>query len=445
MSIKHGFLAASTAAVLTMALAAGCGGKPDVPDAAKEAQKAEEATAPSVQGSADYTEKEPVKLLYMQKWSEITGDEFQKKIAEPLTKKYPNISIEVLNSDNAANLIAAGTTPDVIATYHGLLPEFQQLDLLDDMTPLIKKYNVDLGRFDPVYLDTIRSYGNGGLVALPYDVNFEVIYYNKDLFDKFGVAYPKDGMTWNETVELARKLSRTDGGQQYRGLEVDGYGRLAMQLALPSVKDGKAYINNESWKRIFELARTIYTIPGNEPMPNVHYRDQFLKNKNLAMLAAGYMFNLLGREDAQSINWDLAQYPSYADNPNSMGMVDEHVVFVTKTSKNKDAAFQVARLMTSDAYQKDMTRTSGKLTVLKDSSIKSEMGADMPVLQGKHIEAILKGHHIPAYKPEKYQSEAGKFVSEQFDKYLQGTQDLNTSLRTAEEEINRMIAAENSK
>ena len=69
----------------------------------------------------------------------------------------------------------------------------------------------------------------------------------------------------------------------------------------------------------------------------------------------------------------------------------------------------------------------------------------MPVLQGKHIEAILKGHHIPAYKPEKYQSEAGKLVSEQYDKYLQGTQDLNTSLRTAEEEINRMIAAENSK
>lgn len=413
-------------------IAAGCGRGPENP--------------PDSKTNSEYVQNEPVKLLFAQKWSEITNEEFQQLIVEPLQRKYPNLSIEVLGSDNVANLIAGGQTPDLIATYHGLLPDYQELDLLDDMTPLIKKYGVDLNRFEQAYLDTIRTFGNGGLVALPYDVNFEVIYYNKDIFDKFGVAYPKDGMTWTETVDLAKKLARMDGAVQYRGLEPDGYGRLAMQLALPSVKDGKAYVNNDQWKRIFELAKTIYTIPGNEQLTGdryVHYRDQFLKNKNLAMLAAGYMFNLL--QNAQGINWDLAQYPSYPDDPNSLGMVDEHVIFVTKTSKYKDAAFQVVKLFTSDEVQKMMTSRSGKLTVLKDPAVKQQMGKEMPVLNGKNIDAILKGHHIPAYKPEKYQSAADKYVSEAFDSYLGGAQDLNTSLRTAEEKINLMIAAEQSK
>jgi multiple sugar transport system substrate-binding protein len=390
--------------------------------------------------SARKAQEEPVKLIFAQKWSEINDADFNTYIVEPLQSKYPHITIEKMPGENIPEMIAGGIVPDLIATWVNLIADYQALDLVEDMTPLIKKHNYNPDRFEKTYLDTIRGYDKGGgLVALPYDSNFNVIHYNKDIFDKFGAPYPKDGMTWEQTIELAKRVSREDQGISYRGLEADGYGKLALQLALPAVKDGKPNVNNEQWKKVLELAKAIESIPGNAPVPNVHPRNQFIKDRNLAMFATGYNFNLLAQDAAAGLNWDLAQYPSHPDKPNVAGMVDEHVIFVTKTSKHKDAAFRVIEILTSDEVQKKMTRASGKLSVLKDTSIRRELGADMPALKGKHLEAIFKGTYIPAYTASSKYPDAGKILGEQVTKYLNGEQDVNTALRAAEEGIQKYI------
>ncbi|ULL18101.1 extracellular solute-binding protein [Paenibacillus sp. H1-7] len=427
------FLAAAAAVLMSLTAAAGCG-KGDAP----------QATGPSTDlgnsALAPAKQEEPVKLLMAQKWSEINDADFKSLIVEPLQKRYPHIQIEMLKGENIKEMIAAGTVPDIVATWVNLIPDYQELGLVEDMTPLIKKHSVDLGRFQPTYLDTIRGYDkNGGLVALPYDANFNVIYYNKDIFDKFGVDYPKDGMTWDQTIELAKRVSREEQGIRYRGLETDGYGKLALQIALPSVKDGKSNLGDGQWKSILELAKTIEAIPYNEPVPNVHQRNQFMKDRNLAMFATGNNFNLLAGDAAKGLNWDIAQYPSYPDKPNQAGMVDEHVAFVSKTSKHKDEAFKVIEILTSDEIQKKLTRASGKLSVLKDNGIRRELGADMPVLQGKNLDAIFKGTYIPAYTATSKYPDAGKILSEQVTKYLKNEQDVNTTLRMADEGLQNHI------
>ncbi|MDQ1912699.1 extracellular solute-binding protein [Paenibacillus sp. GD4] len=396
---------------------------------------------PSEQSPANPQQKqeEPVKLLMAQKWSEITEADFQSLIVEPLKKKYPHIEIEMLKGENIKEMIAAGTVPDLVATWVNLIPDYQDLDLVEDQTPLMKKHNLDANRFDSVYLDTIRGYNPSGLVALPYDANFNVLYYNKDIFDKFGVEYPKDGMTWEETIALAKRVSREDQGVRYRGLDTDGHGKLALQIALPAVKDGNSNVNNEQWKRILELQYKINTIPFNEGVPNVHQRNQFIKDRTLAMFATGNNLNLLQSDAAKGLNWDMAQYPVHPDQPEVAGMVDQHVMFVTKQSKHKDAAFKVIETITSDEIQKKLTRASGKMSVLKEQSIRKELGADMPVLQGKHTEAIFKGRYIPAYTATNKYPDAGKFLNEAAAKYFQGEQDVNTALRTADEAIQNHI------
>ncbi|WP_282940962.1 extracellular solute-binding protein [Paenibacillus sp. RC67] len=402
-------------------------------------QQAATSTEPNQASPAPAKQEEPVKLLMAQKWSEINDADFQSLIVEPLRQKYPHIEIEMLKGENIKEMIAAGTVPDLVASWVNLIPDYQELGLVEDMTPLIKKHKLDLNRFEATYLDTIRGYDKGGLVALPYDSNFNAIYYNKDIFDKFGVDYPKDGMTWEETIQLAKQVSREEQGVRYRGLEAEGYGKLALQIALPSVKDGKSNFNNEPWKQILELSKTINSIPSNEAVPNVHPRNQFMKDRNLAMFATGNNFNLLQSDAAKGLNWDIAQYPSYPDKPNVAGMVDEHVAFVSKTSKHKDEAFKVIEILTSDAVQKKLTRASGKLSVLKDNSIRRELGADMPVLQGKHLDAIFKGSYIPAYTATSKYPDAGKIVSEQVTKYLNDEQDVNTTLRATDEGLQNHI------
>jgi multiple sugar transport system substrate-binding protein len=65
-----------------------------------------------------------------------------------------------------------------------------------------------------------KQMANGGLYALPVAMQPSPLIYNKDIFYKFGIAYPKGGITWNETYELSNILTRSDGGVDYRGLFV---------------------------------------------------------------------------------------------------------------------------------------------------------------------------------------------------------------------------------
>lgn len=433
-------------------LLTGCAGHYD--EAALEQDDAV-STQESKQGTIEATEQkeqiktqtdnedEPVKLLFGQKWSEITEEDFQTYIVEPLQREHPHIELEYLHGENFQERIAAGQVPDLIAIWVNLLPDFQDLDLVDDMMPLIKKHNMDLDRFEPAYIDTIRNYSpEGGLVALPYDQNFNLIYYNKDIFDNFGVAYPKDGMTWQETLDLARQVTRESDGVNYRGLEAGGHGKLALQLGLQSVKNGKANVNNEEWKRMLQLTRDIEAIPGNEGIPDIHPRNQFIAERNLAMFATGYNFNLLSSEGASDLNWDIAQYPSYEDYPDLAGIVDEHVIFVTKTSKHKDEAFKAIEVLVSDEIQTLMTRKSGKLSVLKKEEVKHSLGLDMPVLEGKNLEAIFKSYYLPAYTAENYDPEVDQAFNEEAARAVSGEIDVNTALRNAEERMNAILEAD---
>lgn len=49
---------------------------------------------------------------------------------------------------------------------------------------------------------------DGQQYALPFRADFWVMFYNKDLFDAAGVAYPSNDMTWDEYSELVLKMTQ---------------------------------------------------------------------------------------------------------------------------------------------------------------------------------------------------------------------------------------------
>jgi multiple sugar transport system substrate-binding protein len=63
----------------------------------------------------------------------------------------------------------------------------------------------------PGILDVYR-YG-GKLYGVPTWCLTMWMFYNKNLFDEAGVPYPTDNTTWDEYVEMAKKLTKTEGGR----------------------------------------------------------------------------------------------------------------------------------------------------------------------------------------------------------------------------------------
>ncbi|CAG7651917.1 ABC transporter substrate-binding protein [Paenibacillus allorhizosphaerae] len=393
---------------------------------------------------------EPVTIKFGLSMGWLGPGEFQKYIEEPVKKRYPHITIEVIDFTKPENafdkLIAAGNVPDLVMTASPIIYRFVGTGMEDSIEPLIKKFNFDLSRLNPIAVESVKSSSRQDqLIGLPWTMHFSGLYYNKDIFDKFGVPYPKDGMTWEDARELAKKVTRNDGGVQYRGLEPDKSTRVASALSYSFVDPvtEKATVNNDNWKKIFELLKSIYDIPGN----NV-YRlagdgyNQFTKERTLAMLAS--VNNLPNLKEVPDLNWDLAQYPSFRERPNTGMQVDEWILHITAQSKYKDQAFLVISTILSDEVQMEVARNA-RFPVLKINNIEQEFGKNMPHLQGKHLKPAFLSNPAKALPVSKYDSFAEGYMSGAIGPVVKGEKDINTALREAEEQINKNIETNKQK
>ena len=61
----------------------------------------------------------------------------------------------------------------------------------------------------------------GDYYGVPYCKNIQVVYYNKNMFDDAGVAYPKDGWTWDDFRDTAKKLTKGEGAAKVYGVMAD--------------------------------------------------------------------------------------------------------------------------------------------------------------------------------------------------------------------------------
>lgn len=393
-------------------------------------------------------EEQPVKLtIYL--WQPLDDKEFNTLLVEPLKKKYPYITLEPIRlgkgQNNLAELIASGIVPDLVTQFNGYIPSMRQLDVLEDITPLLKQHSIDLSRFEPAILDAIRiNSEKGELYGLPYSVQFSATYYNKDIFDKFGVGYPQDGMYWEDAIELAQKLTRMDGSTQYRGLNYEHMSRLSSAYGLDIVngKTDRANLDIPTWRQVFELGKTIYSIPGNRP-PNVEgdAYNLFFKERNTAMLTTVNVFNMVADAAKEGVNLDVAQYPSYRDRPNTYGLVDSHYLLILKQSKNKEAAAKVLEVITSDEVQLASAQQLVKLSPLTNPAMKQNFGAGNPAFEGMHISSIFKSKPAPAPFFSVYYPEGRTVLSAIAKDFVMGSKDVNTALREGNEALNQKITS----
>lgn len=112
----------------------------------------------------------------------------------------------------------------------------------------------------PTLIEYLRSIGNGKLYGLSTDFNSQVLYYNKDLFDRSNVTYPQAGMSWEEILQLAQRFNQ-EGAESY-GLMVDNASspfNLALQVGLSKnlrfvdSTGKKVTISGEQWRHVFEI------------------------------------------------------------------------------------------------------------------------------------------------------------------------------------------------
>lgn len=435
-----------TLGVLALSLAAGCssgssGKDPAAGNPSTETPKKTEAP-----------NNDPVTISF---YSGLSEKLFKDTVSDPITKKYPNFTIQqVLPKSNVTlqDMVTSGTLPDILDGQN--LFTLSQLQAAEDLTPLLKKYKFDVNVFEDRIADAVKKsyYFDGKLTALPYTVNVATLHYNKDLFSRFGVAFPKDGMTWDEVIALAKTMTRLDGGVQFRGLDLQLTSvMLKNQLSLPVVDQAaeKAAVNTDGWKRWFNKMKAVYEIEGNRLDSNQWGwgTDPFLKEKNVAMIAVSTMFSALPDAEKAGLNWDVVTLPSFEDIPNTTIYPNMPNLVISSQSKHKEEAFRAILQLLSEEVQLANTKL-GRPTVLKNPEIYKQFGVEVEVLKGKgkNTQAFYKHKWAPLPNSNtRYDSRAYSVLQAKFKQVAFGQKDVNTALREAEEDINKIIAEEKGK
>jgi len=144
-------------------------------------------------------------------------------LAEQFHTRYPHITVELVQLGRQSTS-QIGDYDVFMADQLSLLQLVQQGAILN-LTPLIEQDDTfDSGVFYPGALETFQY--EGKTWGIPSDINMLLMYYNKDLFDRYAVPYPTIGWTWNDFLERAEDV--TDPGSDVFGYAIQHDGDIAL-------------------------------------------------------------------------------------------------------------------------------------------------------------------------------------------------------------------------
>ncbi|MCD6159682.1 MAG: ABC transporter substrate-binding protein [Kosmotoga sp.] len=294
-----------------------------------------------------------------------------KSIVEKFNETHSDIQVEwtPIPGDFRQMIItqfSAGTAPDIFYVDTFWFEEMARQNMLLPLDLYIKRDNFDIDDFYPSLVQAF-SY-KGRIYGIPKDFSTLALYYNKEIFDKYGVEYPTSEDTWFDFLDKALQLKR-------KGFETPLVLAPDFNRLIPFV----IAANGELVKGDLNTGLT---------EPNSRFAIQFyldLVNKykvaqEPANLGAGWIGEAFGKEAvamAMTGPWTLGylrgQYPDVVDKTGIVEMphLINHATMVytvswsiNRNTRNRDAAWEVVKFLTKEG-QKMFVEGAGVLASRK--------------------------------------------------------------------------------
>ena len=321
-----------------------------------------------------------------------------------------NVTVDVADWDSYWEklrvLMAGGTPPDVFAMDAPLFMDWQSRGVLLNLQPYV---DADPTILDGVYPITLQAYKLAdGFYGLPRDFQTIVLYYNKDMFDAGGVAYPTDTWTYDDMRTAAATLTLDkdgDGAIDQWGFWDGGYDMEPFWGALVwayggDVIDavaGKTLLGSPEAAAAFQLMSDMWLTDGSMPTEQqlaAYGWDGFLSGVS-AMGASGHWS--VPEYSAVTFNWNIAPLPlgpaGRATSVNSAGFV------IAKDSPNPDAAWEFVKYAFSDAGQTELARVGLAIPVRESVATSAAyLEQATPIDHSLYVAALDYAHLKPVFR-----------------------------------------------
>ena len=295
----------------------------------------------------------------MSGWSLSSTPEFQ-TLADGFNATNPKYKVELKEYD-ATNYdtqmtadLAAGSAPDVFALKNlKFFYTYQSGDQLVDVSDVAAKLDKNTVGVSNFAID-------GKTYAVPYRQDGWVLYYNKDLFAKAGVAIPDGTWTWDDYVAAAKKLtsnlaatgSKALGTYQHSWQStVQGFAR-SQTPGADILSADYSYLAPYYARALDLQAAGAQADYGTVSTNKLTYQGQFGK-QSAAMMPMGswYVATLIAQQksgDADKFAWGMAPIPQR--DSSTTGLSNTPITFGNPTAYGINKAISKDKMDTAKAF-----------------------------------------------------------------------------------------------
>jgi multiple sugar transport system substrate-binding protein len=260
--------------------------------------------------------------------------------------------------------LAGGTPPDVGISDYGRMLIYAKDGVILNITELVARDSFPLDKMFPGAVAQYRwakgdfdSGGEGGdMYGLPSDAQSHIICYNKKMFDEAGVAYPTDDWTWDDLVEMGKKITNADENK-WGMLSISpwiitkGNFLFSSDGANHSADFKTSKVDTpesiEAWKWNWDLIYTHKIAPA----PGAVVPTNPFMSGQVAMVVDGVWW-ISDFANIADFEWDVALYPKHPKTGKRTTSLESDGWWIFKATKEVDLSWSLLQYLANEAGQK---------------------------------------------------------------------------------------------
>ena len=309
---------------------------------------------------------------------DITTTPYYTVIKEGFEAANPDITIEWVDlasqdyNVKASTMLAGGDTTDLYCVKElSDMQNWAKEGLIVSLSDRIAAEGYDMGKYagmDTCYV----GLADGAQYALPFRADYWVMFYNKDLFDQAGVAYPTNDWTWDEYAAIAREINEKTGayGTHYHTW-LSCVANWAVCDGVNTLADGE-YADLKYFYDLYQALEDEGVCMSYDELKaaGLHYSGAFAQG-NIAMMPMGYWYasTLIGyiKDGTASMNWGITAVPHLEGVAAGSSFGSPTGIAISAASANQDAAWKFASWMCSEEGAKAIATTGTRPAYVSDA------------------------------------------------------------------------------
>lgn len=319
----------------------------------------------------------------------------------------------------------------------------EDIDLFDDdymrVVKNTKDYLVDLttlegeeeleGHIMPVILDKAKSWGDGKLYTVPYQVYTTGVWYDKSMWEEAGLTEEDKPETWDEFLDVCQKIK--DAGYNPLTCNSDSvnllYGfQMARYIGQDAVLD---CLNNASWADVpaaKQAAEDIATLQEkgyfspNAPAQYPDGQNEIGFGESCMVLNASWIPNEINQNTGSDIEFGFFPWPAVEGGVDGTeaSMVGAQGYGIVAASDMQQEAFDFAKTIATGDYDLEMATSVNsipsdtdntewpaaiadaepyfkEMTKAYDWAVGLETNADLTPVLNENVVKLIKGEETP--------------------------------------------------